>query len=509
MNDHATTCPALTLGTVLRQGVGLRYQDSDLLLSSGDRFGFRLRNVPGGILDVLKGLAEQAVPNDGLDARLAARDKQRLARVLERIAPLLATGLILDGQELVSIEATAPARPYRPVDVPPDAPVRLSKFALLRRREGVLVLESPLAAHRCVVKAPAAAAAMAALAGIGTPASLASPALPEPAAAELVGHLAGAGFVDVGRLGESGVTFPDDANDVVRQWDFHDLLFHSRSRFGRTDEPFGGRFPYRGRIDPLPAVKPAPPGEGVELYRPLLAELLKTDPGLLAVMENRQSLREYGERPISLRQIGEFLYRVARVKGTYGPRPDNGMPYEASTRPYPCGGAAYELELYLTVRRCEGLDPGVYHYDPLGHRLRLVNSDAVVRQEMLDFASTSTGGIAVPDVLITMTSRFQRLSWKYQSIAYAVTLKHAGVLYQTMYLVATAMGLAPCGLGSGSSEAAERAFHLDPLRESSVGEFLLGSAPSNRPVPESDRGWADWRPANDPQWQRETRHLLP
>ena len=36
-------------------------------------------------------------------------------------------------------------------------------------------------------------------------------------------------------------------------------------------------------------------------------------------------------------------------------------------------------------------------------------------------------------VLLILTARFQRLSWKYASIAYALTLKHVGVVYQTMY----------------------------------------------------------------------------
>ncbi len=33
------------------------------------------------------------------------------------------------------------------------------------------------------------------------------------------------------------------------------------------------------------------------------------------------------------------------------------------TRPYPSGGSAYELELYLAVANCEGLARGFYHYD--------------------------------------------------------------------------------------------------------------------------------------------------
>ena len=52
-------------------------------------------------------------------------------------------------------------------------------------------------------------------------------------------------------------------------------------------------------------------------------------------------------------------------------------------------------------------------------------------------------------ILLVLTARFQRVSWKYELIAYATILKGVGVLYQTMYLVATAMRLAPCAIGAG------------------------------------------------------------
>jgi SagB-type dehydrogenase family enzyme len=78
-------------------------------------------------------------------------------------------------------------------------------------------------------------------------------------------------------------------------------------------------------------------------------------------------------------------------------------------------------------------------------------------------------------VLLIITARFARLAWKYASIAYALLLKHVGVLYQTMYLVATTMGLAPCAIGAGDADAFALAAGTDYYAETSVGEFLLGS----------------------------------
>ena len=46
-----------------------------------------------------------------------------------------------------------------------------------------------------------------------------------------------------------------------------------------------------------------------------------------------------------------------------GARPQVGY----ATRPYPSAGASYELELYLAVDHCDGLDRGFYHHDAGTH----------------------------------------------------------------------------------------------------------------------------------------------
>ncbi|WP_037368978.1 SagB/ThcOx family dehydrogenase [Amycolatopsis orientalis] len=473
-----------------RRDISLLHKDDQVLLGLADRAGYRLKGVGAPMLEALEQVRAGLHTEEEL---VAQHPNSPVAAVLAKVEPFLAAGFRLRGERVAVLERTGvtPLRPELPEIA--GAWLRLGKFSLLRRRGGELVVESPIGKYRAVLLDAALTGAVAALA-VARPVSELAPEWHPVLAA-----LAGAGFLDLGTDGE----FPADQDDVLRQWDVHDLYFHSRSRIGRTDEAFGGRFPYVGQIEPLPAVKPAPEGPAIALYRPEFDTVRSADPGLQEAIEARQSIRTYGEKPITAEQLGEFLYRTARVRGTYGPRPEARMPYEGSSRPYPCGGAGYELELYLTVRRCHGLAPGIYHYDAGEHVLRLVNADEDAREELLSVATLSTGGQAVPDVLVTMTSRFQRLSWKYQSIAYAVTLKHAGALYQTMYLVATAMGLAGCGLGSGDADASARAFKLDYLRESSVGEFILGSAPAELPAPVSGDGALDWRAGNDPGWQAE------
>jgi SagB-type dehydrogenase family enzyme len=286
----------------------------------------------------------------------------------------------------------------------------------------------------------------------------------------------------LGEADDSGVS-ATDRSPPLQSWEFHDLLFHSRSRTGRHDLPVGGTFRMASKLELPPALKPSPAGETIELSRPDLDALQREDPSFAQVLERRHSVREYGSKPITCDQLGELLYRVARVKDS-GERtlesPVGALRMEFASRPYPAGGALYELEFYVAVNNCAGLAPGLYHYDPEHHRLSRTAAHADEVTALLAGAGEATA-IAPRNlqVLVILTARFQRLAWKYAAIAYALVLKHVGIVYQTMYLVATAMNLAPCAVGCGNADLFARAAGVDYYGETSVGEFLLGSLSSS------------------------------
>jgi SagB-type dehydrogenase family enzyme len=288
----------------------------------------------------------------------------------------------------------------------------------------------------------------------------------------------------------AGLTHAEDEDPALQTWEFHDLLFHARSRRGRYDAPYGATFRLAGRVAPPPALKPAPAGPTRELYRPDLARLEREDPPLASVQERRRSVRAFDvEHPITDRQLGEFLFRVGRVKEYREAEvatPSGPVRLDFAPRPYPAGGGLHELELYAAVHACANLEPGLYHYDPARHRLtRLCGRTAEVAGLLRD-AAESTG---TPEdglqVLLILAARFARVAWKYESLAYALTLKHVGVILQTMYLAATAMGLGPCAVGGGDADLFARAACTDYCAETSVGEFLLGS---HRPGPGGPEG---------------------
>ena len=58
-----------------------------------------------------------------------------------------------------------------------------------------------------------------------------------------------------------------EGDDNLVLWDFHDLLFHTRSTEGRHANPLGGVYPYAGVMAPLPAVRPRWPGKKIDLRK--------------------------------------------------------------------------------------------------------------------------------------------------------------------------------------------------------------------------------------------------
>jgi oxazoline/thiazoline dehydrogenase len=353
---------------------------------------------------------------------------------------------------------------------------QLSRFACAHRVAENLVVDCPHRSVRVTVTASEAAAVITALAEPSSAAGLAArlPFISPAVVQDVLDFLAAVGAA--AQVGPGG-RLAEDCDPNLAQREFHDVLMHSRSRYGLTDGPLGGVFPHAGVIPSSPAVKPVMAEPLIDLPRPDMDQLMAADPPLARVMEMRRSVRAYGNQKLRVDEVGEFLYRVARVRAVAGPHPDDQHGYETSDRPYPSGGAGYDLEIYPLVHECEGIPPGLYHYQPLAHAVSKLPCEPAMIQRQLRKAYYANGCQVIPQVLFILASRFSRLSWKYQGIAYALTLRNVGVLYEAMYLAATAMGLAPCALGSGDSALFGAMTSLDPLVESSVGEFMLGTRP--------------------------------
>ena len=429
---------------------------------------------PGTVKALLR-LATGGATIEELEATARAGDWffSNFPQYMEKLSRLgcLTWSVVEDGHRMARLEAIGPGFELRLQEITPEQGFLLSRFAYSRRLDQKTVIETPLQPVRLELDGWLGAALWGLLSRPSSFLEICA-ALPgaDPGIVKLLLQLFSAAGV---ALEAAAVGAPEE--QALLPWEFHDLLFHSRVRDGRHDYPLGATFRFWPEIPPLPAIKSPLPGEVIELDKPDLERLREEDYPFTLVMEERRSVRDYAPEAITLRQIGEFLYRAARVKKVQPANPERGLMYESSSRPYPGGGACHELEIYLTVGECRGLDPGLYHYDPLGHRLTKLSPANRYTGLILKQAENSAAQQCQPQVVVNITARFARLSWKYNAIGYSLVLKDVGVLYQTMYLVATAMDLAPCALGAGHADWLCRAAGLDYLEEAPVGEFMLGS----------------------------------
>lgn len=370
-----------------------------------------------------------------------------------------------DDRCLAELRPMAPGFRLAPI---PEGRVTLSRFAHVRLDGGALVLESPLSVGSVRLLAPEAMSTVWELAATPEVQDLLGRSARPHDVRALVELLVSAELA--GAADEAGTAAPDQSA-AVQQWEFHDLVFHGSSRAGRHDRPLGGTYRFMGRLDPPPAL-PAPPREAPTVVLPAPAAPPPLDDVLTAVIGRRASIRQHASAPVTLRELAELLYHACRVVAV-----EPGPLGDVASRPYPSGGANYELETYVVVDRCHGLTPGFYRYDAAAHQLVALGDPDADTDALLDGAAVASGMPARPQILLAISARFQRQSWKYAGMAYATILKDVGALYATLYLVATALGLAPCALGVGDSERFCRLAGTDRYTEATVGEFMIGSRP--------------------------------
>jgi SagB-type dehydrogenase family enzyme len=375
------------------------------------------------------------------------------------------------GEDLVVIEPQVPDYwPQAPELGNADALV-LSRFAYMRRRGAEMVLESPRAGALFKICDPKIATAVAML---SSPQQIKRLRRQDGfPGVELLALLLDCQILfKVDADGESGLRLAEGDHSLAL-WDFHDLLFHTRSTEGRHANPLGGTYPSAGIISPLPAVRPSWPGKTIDLSKFSAARPEAVSP-VAKLLRERHSTRSFDDRrPITLAELSQFLDGTARVLSRSNAKLD--LDEGGHTiRPYPSAGAAYELELYLAVNSCEGLARGFYHYDPGAHALAPIGVPANELEALLKGAETAMGARGVPQILITIAARFGRISWKYSSIAYALILKDVGVLVQTLYLLATDMGLGGCAIGIANIDLFAKMTGIEFHIEGPVGQFAIG-----------------------------------
>jgi SagB-type dehydrogenase family enzyme len=446
--------------------------------ASGELFAY-VDGYPLSIGRFSTGAAERARElRKGLPFASFSASGRKIEKEVDLLIRRLSENALLDyyltragcDEVLVIIEPQVQAYWPRVAQIGATDRLALSRFAYMRRRGSELVLESPRAGALFKICSPKTVSILAML---SMPQQIkVLRRLEDFPGIELLGLLVDCEILFRVDVGDSGLrTAEGDQNLVL--WDFHDLLFHARSTEGRHANPLGGVYFYAGVLPPPPALRPGWPGKKIDLSKARAASAPALSP-LAKLLRERISTRTFdNQHPITIAELSQFLDAAARVLSVSKPSPDLDDGGHA-VRPYPSAGAAYELELYLAADKCEGLARGFYHYDASVYALVPIEVQKHHLDALLAGSQYSMGAPAPPQILITIAARFARMSWKYSSLAYSLILKDVGVLTQTLYLLATDMGLGGCALGIANIDLFAKMTGIAFYVEGPVGQFALG-----------------------------------
>jgi len=474
--DHTVAVDAMEdlLKISLKQGVRIEVQGPDQLLFRSEDHTVRLDSVRPSVMNVLKQLLHQTYSKTALGSVVFEQDGfNGLNHLTHHIAQLERAGyliytLVERNTVLCHYEQMTGVAHFH-TEVLRQA-FRLSRFSFIRREGDHFMLESSLGQARIVIYDRQVIDFIGSLSAFKTTDELADENNLSPnVLLTLVKALQSGDFLEYNS--------PSETPQADELWNFHDLLFHTRTRYGRHNYNLGGTYRFIGKRPPKTAIR-REIDTLAEIALPLHNdEALNASKTLNSCLEQRQSTRHFDG--LDLQKLSLLLYRCLRIRNTRPYEVQNAAgrteEIELLSAPYPSGGGMYELHFYLTIYECDGLEPGFYHYNAFDHSLSLLHRKNNDTDTMMWYARACMGTDTFPPAVITFSADFERKFWKYEHMAYAAILKNVGVIFQTLYLVATDLNLGACAIGNGNIEVLKNLTGKPLLQESSVGEFILGN----------------------------------
>ena len=199
----------------------------------------------------------------------------------------------------------------------------------------------------------------------------------------------------------------------------------------------------------------AQPNDLIELPQPRWRGEISVEQALKA----RRSIRSFQPRPLSLEEVSQLLWAAQGITA-------------GRFRTAPSAGALYPLDVHIAVGDVEGLEPGVYRYDPATHSLReILKGDVRKSLSRAAYWQKWVGGGAIA---LVFSAVYERTTRKYGERGIRYVHMEAGHAAQNVYLQAQALGLGAVTVGAFMDSWVKRVLHMQneeqPLSIMPVGE---------------------------------------
>ncbi|MCU7558625.1 SagB/ThcOx family dehydrogenase [Macrococcus capreoli] len=168
----------------------------------------------------------------------------------------------------------------------------------------------------------------------------------------------------------------------------------------------------------------------------------------------RTSVRDYREDYISFENFSTLLHYSYGIKN-YRSNAYNNNLYPVSFSP--SAGGLNPFNIYIYIKRVQGIDPGLYYYSPSEEAIVQIFKGAVE----LDLVNNYTTEFPVYAAFnLFIIADINRFVWKYGNRGYRMVNIDAGILSENITLIATALGLGSCMIAAFSNDIVSENMNL-------------------------------------------------
>ena len=168
-------------------------------------------------------------------------------------------------------------------------------------------------------------------------------------------------------------------------------------------------------------------------------------------IQNRRSVREFSDKPLSLAEASQLLWSA------------QGLTDSGGLRSAPSAGALYPLVVYLVAGNVTGLKAGTYRYSPDGHKLRLIK-DGDSRVELAN-AAYRQHWIKDSAAILIFSAIAKKTTWKYGQRGIRYIHIEVGHSAQNVFLQAQSLGIEAAVVGAMDGERIKAILKLSTEEE--------------------------------------------
>jgi len=189
--------------------------------------------------------------------------------------------------------------------------------------------------------------------------------------------------------------------------------------------------------------------------------VLDGDMSVEKAINQRRSIRDYVNNPLSLAEIAQLLWAAQGITDK-----------ATGKRAAPSAGATYPLEVYLVAGNVDDLSSGLYKYRPHKHDLTLLKQGSL--QDAFCEAALGQESVRDAAAVILFTAVYERTTQKYGERGVRYVHIETGHAAQNVFLQAGALGLGTVVVGAFDDQSLRELMSLD------VGEHPLYLMPVGR-----------------------------